>query len=745
MRILLIMRGAPSSGKSTWIEKQGLMPYTLSSEQISLQFSNPTFKEDGGLSVNHHIKRQISDFIEAQLAQRLKRGETTLIDSQTNNREIMAWANMARAYQYKILVIDMNTDLETCLQRNETRRGSIAYLPPHVLTHSWNMLQNSRSELKKFLRFESAETFELNAEFSLNIQNLENYQKIIAVGDIHGCREHLHKLLSSGIEKHKFYIFVGDYLDRGYDNAGVMEWLWENCFENNLLKENVVLLAGNHERYLQAWLNNESVSNDEFTGRTRPELLKYGWNPSAPKFKIFLKALTSCFCYEFHGKKIFASHAGVPAPLQEIWRVSSLDFEKGWGNHVTDIDKIFSENMKGTNFYQIHGHRNAQDYPILATEHSINLAGKVEFGGELRGLCHTKDGFEAFSASVQMNSNQKTYQIVSVPEKVKALFKDPSCPHCDAAFFADLQKEKNVQVTPQKGWQHIVSLRLKKAHEKERITPLKPQGLFLNQKTNTILARSYNKFSKIGGKQSLEKIRNQFSYPVTARIKENGFLGLTGCDDEHHLLLASRNYLTGPFAESFTEKVDDTLGHKIFTLNEDFGVSCIFEVIDPVKFPNIIEYDQPALILLDVIYREEQFKKLPYEALEKIAEFLQVPYSKEIAVLHNDSEFMAFLKQAETQEHAGYIFEDQNHFIVKYRTPYYQAWTLMNGVLQTILEGRNKRFPSDLLRLYRKYPNYFTEERQILLRGFYDYLDHLPKNILAQGLIAVRKRYFDEA
>ncbi len=36
MRILLLLRGAPGCGKSTWIQRQGLKKYTLSADDIRL-------------------------------------------------------------------------------------------------------------------------------------------------------------------------------------------------------------------------------------------------------------------------------------------------------------------------------------------------------------------------------------------------------------------------------------------------------------------------------------------------------------------------------------------------------------------------------------------------------------------------------------------------------------------------------------------------------------------------------------
>ena len=37
MRVLLLMRGAPGCGKSTFIDNNGLRPYALSADEIRLQ------------------------------------------------------------------------------------------------------------------------------------------------------------------------------------------------------------------------------------------------------------------------------------------------------------------------------------------------------------------------------------------------------------------------------------------------------------------------------------------------------------------------------------------------------------------------------------------------------------------------------------------------------------------------------------------------------------------------------------
>jgi serine/threonine protein phosphatase 1 len=71
--------------------------------------------------------------------------------------------------------------------------------------------------------------------------------KIFAVGDIHGCISYLEDLIAMiKIDpKDDRLVFIGDYVDRGPDVKGVVEFILELQ-----QKYEVVCLIGNHERLL---------------------------------------------------------------------------------------------------------------------------------------------------------------------------------------------------------------------------------------------------------------------------------------------------------------------------------------------------------------------------------------------------------------------------------------------------------------------------------------------------------------
>ena len=47
MRRLVLLRGIPGAGKSTWVKKNGLEKFTLSSDKVRLMLHSPALTPDG--------------------------------------------------------------------------------------------------------------------------------------------------------------------------------------------------------------------------------------------------------------------------------------------------------------------------------------------------------------------------------------------------------------------------------------------------------------------------------------------------------------------------------------------------------------------------------------------------------------------------------------------------------------------------------------------------------------------------
>jgi len=108
-------------------------------------------------------------------------------------------------------------------------------------------------------------------------------ETIYAIGDIHGCREHLVRLLDKirpDLERDRL-VFVGDYIDRGPNSRGVVEYILG--LQKNHPPENIICLKGNHEVMLFDFLAGRERELFLFNGG-RSTLLEYWgnrWEPGA--------------------------------------------------------------------------------------------------------------------------------------------------------------------------------------------------------------------------------------------------------------------------------------------------------------------------------------------------------------------------------------------------------------------------------------------------------------------------------
>jgi serine/threonine protein phosphatase 1 len=78
-------------------------------------------------------------------------------------------------------------------------------------------------------------------------------ERIFAVGDIHGCLDKLISLMDRidmNPEKDTL-VFIGDYIDRGSESKGVIDYLVELSNRH----DRIVFLKGNHEQMFDFYLN----------------------------------------------------------------------------------------------------------------------------------------------------------------------------------------------------------------------------------------------------------------------------------------------------------------------------------------------------------------------------------------------------------------------------------------------------------------------------------------------------------
>lgn len=100
---------------------------------------------------------------------------------------------------------------------------------------------------------------------------------IYAIGDIHGCLNHLERLLDKvqpDLNRDRL-LFMGDYIDRGPRPKGVVDYILR--LQRLYPTENIICLKGNHEAMFANFLQGQEINMFLFNGGL--STLKDYWGP----------------------------------------------------------------------------------------------------------------------------------------------------------------------------------------------------------------------------------------------------------------------------------------------------------------------------------------------------------------------------------------------------------------------------------------------------------------------------------
>lgn len=122
MRTLLLLRGAPGSGKSTWIRENNLEKYALEADRFRQLISNPIMTTDGEYRITQDSDRFAWDMLYKALEQRMRRGDFTIIDATHATKTSMQnYKKLIEQYRYRVYYKTVDCSLKELLKRNKTR------------------------------------------------------------------------------------------------------------------------------------------------------------------------------------------------------------------------------------------------------------------------------------------------------------------------------------------------------------------------------------------------------------------------------------------------------------------------------------------------------------------------------------------------------------------------------------------------------------------------------------------------
>lgn len=718
MRVLLLLRGSAGCGKSTWIEQNGLKPYALSADDIRLLCQSPVLQPDGTVGISQSNDKTVWKTLFNLLEIRMQKGEFTVIDA-TNSKtsEMNRYKQMCETYRYRMYCVDFTDIPIDEVKRRNASREELKRVPDAAIDKMYSRFKTQKipSGIKVI------KPDELDSIW-MKLFDLSEYKKIHHIGDVHGCHTALKKYIDNngGIKDDEFYIFCGDYVDRGIENADVIKYLISIKD-----KKNVLMLEGNHERWLWLWANDCIGKSKEFELVTKPQLEEAKIDKK--DVRQLYRKFGQCAYYKY-GKNIYlVTHAGLSVLPDNLTFVATDQMIHGVGNY-NDFEKVaetFAEKMP-LNYYQIHGHRNTKQVPIRVNDRVFNLEGRVEFGGDLRCVQLDKDGMH----EVEIHN-----EVFKTPE----MREEQSVTNSSVAdVIISLRANRYIQ---EKKFGNISSFNFtnKAFYDKvwdEQTT--KARGLYLDTFKGKVAARAYDKFFNINERPEtkFDMLQNKLQFPVTAYVKENGYLGIVSYDEYNDdLFIASKSTIDSQFAEWLKEAIYNQITEenreKMKQYAKDNNVSFVFENVDMKNDPHIIEYPESKLYLLDIVYNQMDFAKYDYETMCDIAHQFELTPKEKAFEIANWQDFYDWYYDILEEDYEyngrkieGFVIEDSVGYMTKLKLTYYNFWKFMRAIShEAIRNGYIKKTSALTTPIANEYYAWVRKLHNV------DDIDSVPKDI----------------
>lgn len=716
MRTLVILRGSPGSGKSTWIKEMELEKYTLSADSIRLLVQSPILVPEK----THRVISQRNDsyvwlLLFELLEKRMEQGEFVIVDAtHSKSSDFSKYNKLCERYRYRKYYVDFSdVPLEECKRRN-LMREDYKRVPEEVIDKIYSRLK-TQEKTSGWVKIDRNNFWK---EIGVKLFNFDKYTRVNVFGDIHGCFNPLKEYFDKyPYNENEMYVFCGDYVDRGLQNKETLTFLMELA-----KNKNVLFLEGNHEKWLNYYSleEYEQIKSKTFLNKTFLELDSI----EKKDIRAFYRKLGQLAYFEYDGKKYLITHGGINYVPEELQLVATQQFINGVGDYNVQIDEVFSSNCHDT--IQVHGHRNT--FEVDNANNSYNLEGKVEFGGYLKVL--------------QLENN-KDPQMIKIkndyfgkPEEINE-FHECKAIINELSLMEQLRISKDIrEVDLGNDISSFNFTRRTFSNKKWNSLTCKARGLFMNTKTEKVVARGYEKFFNINERREtdLEHLLVKFKDKITCYKKENGFLGILSFVNGS-LFFASKSSNQGEFAEYFKNLFEksDIDKTKLTTYLENHDVSLVFEVIDIENDPHIIKYNKSKIVLLDIIHNDIEFIREPYEKVVELSKILNCECKTIYKEFDNVRDFHKWYLDSTDEDDLsksdieGVVIESGN-IMVKLKFPYYNFWKHMRRVKEQMLNHHIVKLSS----LNNSTSNYF-----------YAWLKKQSDEILQKDIITLREMFYE--
>lgn len=676
-KILLILSWVPGSWKSSWVSENNLERFVVSSDSLRLLYSKVELWLDPLEQISQIDNKKIFKKYFEIIEEKMKKEEFIVCDAtHLLEKSFDRYIEFAIKYDYEINIKIFDEDnLEVLLERNKKRwykEVSKEVLEKFLERKKSFFVPDFVREIKKVKDL---------SNYNLDFKKVEN--DVFYIWDIQGCPIELKKFLEKYYNENDYFVFCGDLLDRGYDNAWVLDLISE-IIDN----PKVILIKWNHDLHLEKYFKTnrkEKSWSRIFDDETSVEIADY---PFEKIWKIVNKFVYAC-SFQIWWKKVFACHGWVSKVNDFISNKQLIKWVWLYEEYQK-CDEVFEKwsLSQKEQFFCVHGHRNSLEVQTKSTKRTFNLEWKVEFWWKFR--------------IVRFFSDWKS-EIIEIKSSVeKKDFKNEN-------FLKTFSKNNFINIKDL--WNGLFSINFtrKAFYEKNWDSEtIKARWLFIWE-NDEIFARSYDKFFNVGERKETEpkNLAKNFVFPVSAYKKYNWFLWIIWLKDEKVLYLSKTSdksdfsLLVKKHLEKYEEKMKKYLKQ---------GFSLIFEICDNDDKHIIFEKERP--ILIEVVENTlDYFSKKSYEDLEKIWKDLWVEVKKKEAILQNEKELLDFIEKAKYVDFEWFILEwsaEKNPFLTKTKSYKYLFWKEIRTDIEKIKKGKNATHKEIFEKLKEKNIDFFN-------------------------------------
>lgn len=667
MRTLLLLRGAPGSGKSTWIKENKLEQYTLEADLFRNLISNPILGLDGNFKITQANDNTAWGLLFEALETRMKRGDFTIIDATHSNENMFVkYKGLLDKYRYRAYYKEFDVELDELLHRNKTR-------PKHK-----QIPDNEIHRAHALIKHTQPQTFIKKIDDITEIINYwtedltDKYDNIKIIGDIHGSYSVLKEAIGTKLDDKIKYIFTGDLLDRGIQNKEVLDFILTIH-----KKPNVVFIEGNHDAHLRNWsLDSWELSKKgtpikprEFIYHTLPQILG---QKEKSEFKI---GILDDKYYTINGKntkipiwtmtdenneKLIIEQPYLKYKNNTLWlkpqKYSKTEIDTDVKVITVDEEKLKSKVRELTRRFRLayafefHGnkyfvnHSGISSLPQMTTISGTELIfgvgtyddqideiweenykqGKTQGYIQVHG--HRKTNSTEHSISLEdvveyggnlvvLDINKNSYERKLYKNEVYKLPTENSSSTRKTWIEDTENKLTNILIHDKYIKAKLLDNTLmslnftKSAFKKKKWNDktITARGLFVDTTTGDIRIRSYNKFFNLHENKntSPKTLAKTLKFPIKAYDKYNGFLGIASTVNGE-FTLATKSTTTGEYVDYFKEiynNLTDDEKEQLQILSKKYNCSFTFEVLH-TDDRHIIDFSENRLIILDAVKNE---------------------------------------------------------------------------------------------------------------------------------------------